>query len=1577
MAVINGNGTSENLVGTEFDDTINGGGGNDTIDGGAGNDTLNGGTGFDTVSGGDGDDTITDDNGYDIVDGGAGNDTFNIFIRNNAFTSEPHGSLSAGAGNDTAILRLDAGSYGLDYEIDMGAGDDHVIIRQMPYDRLRLTLGEGSDTVTFGNEMTLWSSHNYVIITDFEAGDGGDVFDVDSFARAWAAKYFLNYAYGGPPEGDLFENGFFELRQVGDHVELWFNPEFGVQSLQTAPLAVFENTQVSDFTAHNFAGNDPQVEPFVPLYVHGDYTLEAGTTFSFFDAPYSLNAVYFRSGDSTLTNAGTIIAGTTRVGEQYTNGIVATNYGYPEGLVHNTETGIIRVTADFLTSYDARTTGISTIVSVLNDGLIEVDAAAGSGYGIFTAASDDYLAFDNFGTIDVEAQYAHGVYLFNAGATVTNHGTINAAGYDFAAGVFARHADADMLFNFGTISATSTNGVSAGYFVYQTGELPGSQMITIVNRGTISGDYAIYGEVVNTGLESGFSILNEGSMYGYVRLNGGDDAVLNQGFMSGTLDFGAGNDAYMGHTGQRVGEVFGGDGDDALIGGQFSDEFFGDAGNDRIFGSGGDDFIEGGTGNDALDGGWGIDLLSYLTASQGVSIDFNTGFATSTGELDRIRNFEDVYGSGQDDEIRGNTQSNFFFGGRGHDLLDGRGGADLLVGGKGDDILTGGWGNDKFVFSAGDGFDTITDFGKGNDKIEVYGFASATSIVQSGNDVIVTLDDANKITLLGTTVAQVTAAMIFSIKAIDLDLPDVSPSGILGEVDFIITQGATFAFDNPFVDPASSPAGGIVAPIILGGGFNDPSADFYNAGTLALNWTQGGLVAAVNFSLNYGSRLHTASNTLDARVEVQTITADAAAFFGMEHVYNAGTISVASVSGNLSGISDTGGTIVNSGLIEVSTSATASGIGALPTTTIAVHDVFNSGEINVHGGLLATGIDMRAFGYQGGHIIANSGTITVTDNTAAIDSAGIRFDASSATKDTALQIWNSGTITADYAIARNSLIFGGPDPVRRDSVDIFNSGTLNGQVYLARPDEATYIDFSLINTGHIDGAITFSIGNDFYDGRQGTSQGSILGMSGDDTLLGGLGNQYMNGGQGNDLLAGSWGRDVLRGGGGADIFLYRQNNGTDYIEDFNGAEGDRIHVRGYGSYQSLVQVGNDVVATFDGSHKIVFMNRTLAQIDPAWFVFGAADVAASVIPDAPDTPLAPAFPVLPAPTPPPHIRINTNSNDSISDSGTGASALFGRGGNDTFLASAAQNMMFGGRGNDIYVVGAGDSVIEGFDEGVDTVRAQINYILPQNVENLELRGSATIGTGNYLDNVITATDSASELRGLDGNDTLVGGAGADTIDGGFGNDTIRGGGGADDIVGGRGGDHISGEDGNDFIRGNGGDDIILGGAGSDNLYGDQDPESQYFGNDHLEGGAGDDALSGGAGDDVLLGGAGNDIIWGDAGRDLMTGGTGADIFGVNFFEETGTDAATADRIFDFDRTEGDQIQLYYYSNNWLDELTISFIGTEAFTGTAGEARFEQFGSYTMIFVDVDGDAVADGAIRVDGIHDFLATDFIL
>ncbi|MFH7027521.1 MAG: M10 family metallopeptidase C-terminal domain-containing protein [Heteroscytonema crispum UTEX LB 1556] len=50
-----------------------------------------------------------------------------------------------------------------------------------------------------------------------------------------------------------------------------------------------------------------------------------------------------------------------------------------------------------------------------------------------------------------------------------------------------------------------------------------------------------------------------------------------------------------------------------------------------------------------------------------------------------------------------------------------RAGNDRITGGAGNDRLTGGAGSDRFVISSGFGTDTITDFTKGQDLIELSG----------------------------------------------------------------------------------------------------------------------------------------------------------------------------------------------------------------------------------------------------------------------------------------------------------------------------------------------------------------------------------------------------------------------------------------------------------------------------------------------------------------------------------------------------------------------------------------------------------------------------------------------------------------------------------------------------------------------------------------------------------------------------------------------------------------------------------------------------------------------------------------
>jgi Ca2+-binding RTX toxin-like protein len=120
--------------------------------------------------------------------------------------------------------------------------------------------------------------------------------------------------------------------------------------------------------------------------------------------------------------------------------------------------------------------------------------------------------------------------------------------------------------------------------------------------------------------------------------------------------------------------------------------------------------------------------------------------------------------------------------------------------------------------------------------------------------------------------------------------------------------------------------------------------------------------------------------------------------------------------------------------------------------------------------------------------------------------------------------------------------------------------------------------------------------------------------------------------------------------------------------------------------------------------------------------------------------------------------------------------------------------LVGGAGNDTYIINnTGVTITEdsGPDTGTDTVISSINYTLGNNLENLTLTGSATKGTGNNLDNIITANGTNNHLIGGGGNDTLVinaaglevleagskvikaSGLNAGAYDGGSGTDTFK------------------------------------------------------------------------------------------------------------------------------------------------------------------------------------------------------------
>jgi Ca2+-binding RTX toxin-like protein len=139
--------------------------------------------------------------------------------------------------------------------------------------------------------------------------------------------------------------------------------------------------------------------------------------------------------------------------------------------------------------------------------------------------------------------------------------------------------------------------------------------------------------------------------------------------------------------------------------------------------------------------------------------------------------------------------------------------------------------------------------------------------------------------------------------------------------------------------------------------------------------------------------------------------------------------------------------------------------------------------------------------------------------------------------------------------------------------------------------------------------------------------------------------------------------------------------------------------------------------------------------------------------------------------------------DDVVESGAGIDTLYGGAGNDLLNGGAGADELVGGIGDDSYEVDSlGDTIIEGADEGTDSILALLtdysSYSLASlpTVENLHigssLEGVTATATGNDLDNVLTESlaGGVATLIGGVGNDTFLGGYGQDLCYGGVGDD---------------------------------------------------------------------------------------------------------------------------------------------------------------------------------------------------------------
>jgi serralysin len=126
------------------------------------------------------------------------------------------------------------------------------------------------------------------------------------------------------------------------------------------------------------------------------------------------------------------------------------------------------------------------------------------------------------------------------------------------------------------------------------------------------------------------------------------------------------------------------------------------------------------------------------------------------------------------------------------------------------------------------------------------------------------------------------------------------------------------------------------------------------------------------------------------------------------------------------------------------------------------------------------------------------------------------------------------------------------------------------------------------------------------------------------------------------------------------------------------------------------------------------------------------------------------------------------------------------------------------------------------------------------------------------------------------------------------------------------------------------------------------------GNDVLTGNDAANKLEALGGDDTLVGGGGDDVLIGGDGADTLTGGAGADAF--VFHAGSSGVAIGRDTITDFEKG-ADKIEIADAS---------SFIGSNAFTGSAGEVRYAASSGQTVVELDSNGDRLADLQLLLTG-----------
>ncbi len=527
-----------------------------------------------------------------------------------------------------------------------------------------------------------------------------------------------------------------------------------------------------------------------------------------------------------------------------------------------------------------------------------------------------------------------------------------------------------------------------------------------------------------------------------------------------------------------------------------------------------------------------------------------------------------------------------------------------------------------------------------------------------------------------------------------------------------------------------------------------------------------------------------------------------------------------------------------------------------------------NGNANTLTGL--AGIDLLYGGYGADILVGGTGSDSYYLTGSNLGTGSTYEDLGSMNEDTIIELRNEGQDTVysiyDYELGANlenlnllgftwfsdgAPVVAYPTYATGNSLDNRITGNLGNNVLDGRAGADTMTGSNGNDTYYADNAGDIVIETDYTDSGVDTVISSIAYTLGDNvenlTLTGtqignGTGNALDNiiDGSSNsaaNILTGGLGNDTYVLGAG-DVAIENAGEGIDTIATYESTVltdvFENLTLLGTAATSATGTTANNVL---DGSKNTAANTLVGGQGDDT-YVVDVIDVIVEVAGEGLDT----------VETTGPTYTLGNNLENLVirgvtgieSYGGTGNSldnVLTGNLGDNYLDGGSGADIMRGGYGSDTYVVDqigdvVDDSYIYSDPFSRDTVESSISYTLGQDIENLTLKGSASInGVGNELDNAISGNENSAsnQLTGGLGNDTYIvdnldvmvelAGEGDDTVSAAFSYVLAAGNNIENVSLIGTANINATGNSAINVINGNSGANVLDGGAGADQMSG--------------------------------------------------------------------------------------------------------------------------------------------------------------